>query len=139
MWSANVNGSWLQVGTDADLVEWARTGRLRRDSPVHHSSLPTSGLAGQVHLLEPYFGPPPAVHDLARTALHWGFGSFLCGIAAPMALFLGLRARSEIRAAPGRYTNAGDATAAIIIGSIMLGIMFCSCGFGVLGAMMKQP
>jgi hypothetical protein len=45
-------------------------------------------------------------------------GCFCCGLLAPFALFYGLKARAEIDAQPGRYTNRGHATAGIVMGAI---------------------
>jgi hypothetical protein len=127
MWSVYVNGAWCQVGTDEALTDWARVGRLRRETPVHHSSLSTTGLAGQVQFLEPIFGPAPIVHEMAQSARNWGIGALFCGVAAPIALFMGLRARAEIRETPSKFSNASDATLAIILGS--LGVVLVLIGF----------
>jgi hypothetical protein len=49
------------------------------------------------------------------------------GIAAPIALFMGLRARAEIREAPSKFSNASDATLGIFLGA--LGVVLVLIGF----------
>ena len=133
MWSAQVNGNWSPVGTDEDLTQWAQSGRLRRDTLVHHSALAYPGRAEQVAFLSPIFGPAPVPNELARSARNWGIGAIFCGIAAPIALFMGLSARSEIQREPEKYSNAGDATLAIFLGGGAILMMI----LGFFGAVMR--
>jgi hypothetical protein len=134
MWSAYLNGAWHPVGTDEALVQLAQSGQLRRESLVHLSSLPNAGRAGDVRFLESIFGPAPVVHELARSARNWGIGGILCGVAAPIALFIGLRAWAQIRKSPGKYSNVSDAILAVVLGGFgVLMVLLGLAGF-VLGA-----
>lgn len=120
MWSAQIDGVWHEVGSDEALVEWARAGRLRRESVVHHSSLAHAGRAGDVRFLDPIFGPPPVIHEMARSARNWGIGGIFCGVAAPVATFMGLRAWMQIRKAPSKYSNSADAILGVLLGGVVM-------------------
>lgn len=50
-------------------------------------------------------------------------GILICGLCAPIALFLGIKARKEIFLSEGRETGDGMATAGIWISSIAMSIM----------------
>lgn len=58
------------------------------------------------------------IHTSAKTAMQLGIASIFCGITGPLALIMGNRAKKEIAAVPGRYSNAGHANTAVITGSI---------------------
>jgi hypothetical protein len=62
----------------------------------------------------------------AKWGLYAGLSSFLCGVTGPLAIFLGWSAKKEIAASPGRYSNGGSATAAIVLG--VLGPLFMIFG-----------
>lgn len=47
-----------------------------------------------------------------------GFASILCGVLAPVALLLGVLARRDIAAQPGRYSNPGQALVGLALGAI---------------------
>jgi hypothetical protein len=134
MWSAFFNGAWHPVGPDEALVQLAQSGQLRRDSLVHHSSFANAGLAGDVRFLDAIFGPAPVVHEMARSARNWGLGSLLCGAAAPIALFMGLRAWAEIRKAPSRYSNVSDAILAVALGGVQILLVLLGLAAFIVGA-----
>jgi hypothetical protein len=60
--------------------------------------------------------------SLARWAFWLGMTSLLCGLTGPFALAVGLWAKRDIRAQPGRYSNASDATVGVVIGLIWVGL-----------------
>jgi hypothetical protein len=69
------------------------------------------------------WGPRPREKNTkASLAMWFGLGSILCTCAWPVALVLGILAKKEIRAEPGRYGNSGEATVGIVVGLIGAGL-----------------
>lgn len=70
---------------------------------------------------EEYFAPDGTrMEELteASAAKELGVASLLCLGSAPFALWLGLRARKNIKKAPGRYHNGRDIAVALTTGTI---------------------
>src|ERR1700690_4250812 len=67
-----------------------------------------------------YGGPPLAQKNATASLSMWlGIASFITvGLAGVPALVLGLKAKREIGAQPGRFANAGQATAGVVLGGI---------------------
>jgi hypothetical protein len=65
---------------------------------------------------------PREKNTKANLAMWFGLGSVVCTFAWPVALVLGILARKEMRAEPGRYGNPGEATFGIVIGLIWMGL-----------------
>ena len=67
-----------------------------------------------------YGGPhPPQKHANASLSMWLGIASFLSmGVTGIPALIMGLKAKKEILAQPGRFTNLGQATAGVVLGGI---------------------
>ena len=122
MWSVLVNGSWHPVGDAAALVERARSGELRPDSIVHHSSEPSPAAASQVDLLRPIFAVTTR-NEQAHMARAWGIVSLFCGFGAPFAIIHGVIGYRQIKASPGHYTNLSDARIGIGLGGLSVLLM----------------
>jgi hypothetical protein len=78
-----------------------------------------------------YPAPPPPQDDSGATAsMVLGIlGLVLCGLLAPIALFMGLSAKRRIRESGGYISGEGQATAGVILGAIgtafiVLGLVF---------------
>lgn len=110
----------------------------------------------------PFAGPPagPAgqgfypyafqqVHSGANTSMWLGIASVVCAVAAlaicvtlpgvllgPFAVALGLRAQSQMRQQPGRYSNESAATTGLITGAIgsVVGLIVLGLIVFVIGA-----
>ncbi len=94
-------------------------------------------------------GPPPGYQPYgqgmgiiqplrkATTAMVCGIiGLLVCNIIlAPVALGLGISAKGEIDRNPGRYSNRGQATAAIVLG--IIGICLIPISFIILSRVKK--
>ncbi|GAA0331101.1 DUF4190 domain-containing protein [Actinoallomurus spadix] len=67
-----------------------------------------------------YPAPPPAQDDSgATTSMVLGIlGLVLCGLLAPIALFMGLSAKRRIRESGGYLGGDGQATAGVVLGAI---------------------
>jgi hypothetical protein len=79
------------------------------------------------------YGPsaPLEKNSKATYAFWLGIGAFLCTCAGPVALVLGLMAKKEIAAAPGRYSNAREATIGVVLGCVWVGLFV----LGMIGVM----
>lgn len=78
----------------------------------------------------------PEPHPGAARALRWALWSLLCWFGSPVALYMGLRAKREIEATPGRYANAGSATLAVVLGAVGTALLGISM---VVGLVTEQP
>lgn len=61
----------------------------------------------------------------AKLSMQLGLVGILCAFTAPLALAFGLKAKKEIAANPGRYSNEGSATVGTVLGgvfSVILGL-----------------
>ncbi|MEV5706647.1 DUF4190 domain-containing protein [Actinoallomurus sp. NPDC052274] len=67
-----------------------------------------------------YPAPPPAQDDSGATAsMVLGIlGLVVCGLLAPIALFMGLSAKRRIRESGGYLGGDGQATAGVVLGAI---------------------
>jgi|HubBroStandDraft_1064217.scaffolds.fasta_scaffold219570_1 hypothetical protein len=85
---------------------------------------PPPGYPPQVGYPPQGYGQPSfEKNSTASTAMWVGIASIFCGVAWPFALYLGLKAKKEIAAQPGRYSNGGEATVGVVLGSIF-GVLF---------------
>lgn len=83
---------------------------------------PPGGFSGGYQ--QPY--QPPVEHPQGTTILVLGIISLVCcALTGPFAWVMGNRARRDVQAAPGRYSNSGSITAGWvcgIIGTVLLGL-----------------
>jgi len=90
------------------------------------------------------YGPPPPGYGAApqvekntdATLAMWlGIGSWLtCGLSGIPALIVGLKAKKEIAAQPGRYANGNQATVGVVLGSLGTGFLALALVGLVLGS-----
>ncbi len=105
---------------------------------------PSLGGPGAPYQIAPQFlvHPQATTHPLAGTALGLGIGglvgvvlapflffTIVLGVCSPVAIWLGVRARRQIRAEPQRYSGEGMATAGMVTGIVgtvlaVLGVLF---------------
>lgn len=79
---------------------------------------------------------PPKPSAMAKYAMWAGLASLVCWCTGPLALGLGLLARSEIGKAPGQYSNEGQAKTGIIVGALGTVLLVVA---GIVGAFSKTP
>jgi len=75
-----------------------------------------------------YYAPPR--HPNANTALILGIvGLLLCQLVSPFAWVMGRKALTEIEAAPGQFSGAGEAKAGWVCG--IIGTVFLGLGLAI--------
>lgn len=75
-----------------------------------------------------YYAPPR--HPNANTALILGIvGLLLCQLVSPFAWWMGRKALTEIEAAPGQFSGAGEAKAGWVCG--IIGTAFLGLGLAI--------
>ncbi len=87
---------------------------------------------------QPNPGSPhqPETHPGAARTLRWALWSLLCWFGSPVALYMGLKAKREIEATPGRYSNARSGALAVVLGGVGTALLVTSA---VAGALMDDP
>lgn len=106
--------------------------------PAYPAYPPAYGQGGQQPFAPSPYGIQPPTHPQATTALILGivgiagvvltpvfFVTILAGICSPFAIWLGARAKREIKAEPQRYSGEGLATAGFVTGivGLVLGVL----------------
>ena len=80
--------------------------------------------------------PQSKPNAMAKYAMWAGVASLICWCTGPLALGLGLLARSEISKSPGQFNNEGQAKTGIIVGGIGTVLLVVA---GIVGAFSKTP